>query len=324
MIDPRTRDIYDPIGGHIPYPGTGGDIALPPTTRITGMFHDGTMPPAAYDVSESIQVDDLPPAAPEMADLLPPSAAGPRPAVGVDPMAWRRARGLEPPLPEGPQIGGMPDIGPDPADYPGPGARADAAARTLAPGAFQYTADPWGSDGSLADTLANLRGHALIDAKYGAAKAAIARNAVDPMREELEARRTTAALEDAASVPRPLIGAKGAFTRDPRTGAISNNAPAETLSSFRQREASNLHTILGAGVLRQLQDELGRIERGTSLNEDGEEAPLAQAMTPDQKEQARKQAFKTAALALQNYAGGKDFSGFFRETYDPNAIRSSQ
>jgi hypothetical protein len=298
-IDPRTLDITDDMtGAFIPYPGYGGDIALDPPE---------TDPAIAAGAGA-------------LADTAVP-ASWPRPQIGLSVADWRSRQGMAPLEEAAPQ--GFTDIGPEMP--PSPRVRADAAAATLAPNAFQFSDAPVSMDNvSLAGMAANMRADSLINARHQARRRAIDATAATPMQDELEARRLTAELEETAPMTRPLIGARGAFQQDPETGAYTNAAPAEKLADFRKREAANLHTILGQGVMRQLQAELGRIERGVSLDEEGQEAPLAQPMSDDQKESARREVFQMAAMALQNFAGGKDYSGYFRQTYDPNAIRIGQ
>lgn len=281
-IDPRTRDITDEFGGILPYPGYGGDIALPPTT-----------------VAEA------------------------KPTIGVPTEDWRRQHGLGgPPPPEQP---GIDTSGHYDQEYPELTAAenrqsADQAAATLAPNAFQFTEDPWGVDVSQAQMAQDFRAHAGINARHGQRMAEIARSERDPMQEELEARKTTAALEELTPAERPLIGEAGAFTQDPTTqGTIRNNAPAERVGDLRARQAASAKTIMGSAAMRQLTEELERIERGTSLDQEGREAPLQQPMSEEQKESARQDAFKRTMLSLQMLAGGKDYSGFVRPTYDPNA-----
>jgi hypothetical protein len=337
-IDPRTLDITDDqTGAFIPYPGYGGDIELPRRVSIVGSYHDATMEPTALrDLTETIQwgepVEDELSAAleqPPVAGNAPPPArpvTRGMPKIGLSVAQYRRQNGLpalpgdEVPMATEEAAQGFPDLGPAPG--PSPRMRADAAARELAdnPGR-RSTAMPEVSmdDVSLAGMTANLRAQMMIDARHTARNRSIDENARNPMKDELEARRTTQDLEDLTPLDRDLVGEQGAFRVDPRTGAYQNNAPAETVGAFRKRQAANLNTITGNAVMRQLNAELERIERGTSLDETGQEAPLAQPMNDAQKDAARRQAMKTAAMALQNAAGGKDYSGFFRETYDPNA-----
>lgn len=59
---------------------------LGPDVRITGMYHDATMPPAAYDISETIQPGEpmLPPPRAQQTPVLETSgSAGPGPAAPV-------------------------------------------------------------------------------------------------------------------------------------------------------------------------------------------------------------------------------------------------
>jgi hypothetical protein len=188
------------------------------------------------------------------------------------------------------------------------------ARESLKARAFAPSFDPWHPSGgglSMNDIASDLQAHALLDARSRQAKEAIDASEVgrDPMDAKLAAEQKNAAYEEIMPGQRPLFdnletGEQGAF--DVESGRPGHQSvyttgarPAMRLGAERSLRVAANQQAIAQGLSQTAETLRDKVANGE--------------MTRQQAQDEYRNAERLAAMQMQGQAGGKDFSGFFKD-----------